>query len=69
MTKKERLEFEIDLICQRYDTECGECITRKATEEELNRAGRTEQTKTRTYLDKPHHWWKDTEDRLRGKKQ
>lgn len=30
--RKEFAQFEIDQMCERYDDECGECITRKATE-------------------------------------
>ena len=61
-------QFEIDKMCERYDDECGECITRKATEVEMRRIGRTEPTETETYLDKPHGWWKDTEDKMYGRR-
>lgn len=66
--RKEFAQFEIDKMCERYNDECGECITRKATEVEMRRIGRKEPTETETYLDKPHGWWKDTEDKMYGRR-
>lgn len=53
-------------MCEKYESECGECVTRPATEQELLRTGRTEQVEIATCLDKPHAWWKDTENKLYG---
>ena len=66
--RKEFAQFEIDKMCERYDDECGECITRKAAEVEMRRIGRKEPTETETYLDKPNSWWKDTEDKMYGRR-
>ena len=38
--RKEFAKYEIDRMCQRYDDECGECITRQATVGELNKVER-----------------------------
>ncbi len=54
-------------MCQRYDDECGECITRQATVGELNKVGRTENTQVKTYLDHSHAWWKETENKMYGR--
>jgi len=35
--RKERSKAEMMAMLKRYWSECGECITRKATEEEMNR--------------------------------
>lgn len=54
-------------MCERYESECGECITRQATDEEMKRTGRTELIDIKTCLDKPHAWWKETENKMYGK--
>lgn len=65
--RKEFAQYEVDRMCQRYNDECGECITRQATVGELNKVGRTENTQVKTYLDHSHAWWKETENKMYGR--
>ena len=66
--RKELAAYEVERMCDRYDEECGECVTRKATDKEMQKQGRKDPLEIKTYLDHSHHWWKDTEDKMYGKK-